>query len=107
MTKKSESKALEQARSGLQAIIGELEALKPRLRAIADDLAAAEPLAVVIETDDHGDTYTVEKWISNGLGSTPRADLGGTVREDVDDLIANIAGFADFDRVRRDIHDFQ
>ncbi len=103
MTKKPESKALEQASTGLQAIIDELGVLKPRLCAIAGDLAGAEAQAVVIETADDGTTYTVERWVSEALTST----LGGSVREALDDVLDRLAYLQDFDAVRQDIHDFQ
>lgn len=105
-TRKAESEALEQARGRLQAIIGEVEAVKVHLRAVADDLVATEH-QVVVETDDDGDTYTVEQWVSEGLGNTPRADLGGTVREDLDRVLSRLADLADFEGVRQEIHDFQ
>ncbi len=102
-----ESKALEQARTGLQAIIGELEGIKTRLCAIADDLTAAEPLAVVVKTADDGTTYTVERWISECLGNTARADLGSLVREQIDEMIASLTDQTDFDALRQEIRDFE
>jgi hypothetical protein len=99
MARKTESAALERSRLAMLEIAGAVKALKPRLRAIADELAAAEPLAVVVEIGDDGTTFTVERWVSEALTSS--------VSEALDDVLDRLAYLADFEGVRRDIHDFQ
>ncbi|MFI5143672.1 MAG: hypothetical protein ACHQQS_06640 [Thermoanaerobaculales bacterium] len=102
----SESEALEQARGELLAIVGDLQAIKRRLRATADMLLSSVPSAVVVAVRSDGTAYTLEGWLADDLGCTEHGDLGGTVREELDNVIKVLVFDANFNAVRKEIRAF-
>ncbi len=90
-----ESETLERAHAELQAIAGDLEAIKPRLVAMARRLVKAAKTAAVVETHPDGHTYTVEQWMADLLRET--------VRESIDNLLQGLAHAADADGLRAEI----
>ena len=92
-TKKNESEATRQASAELQAIVGELEAIKVRLLTTAKRLKAAD--GAVVAVDPEGEPLTVEGWTADLIGDeTP---------EVLDDLLRRIGQAADPGEVRASI----
>jgi len=97
-TREPESKAMQEARAELQAVVWDLMRTKNRLLRLALRLKRAAKTAETVAIGYKDEVYTAEGWMAGEVHESARSDLGDAI-----EFLRNVARSDRRDTIREDV----